>query len=141
MVVDHFLKESTLNPEASEKTLGEPFKNITPEALIAASNKIIGIHRGKVEPDKKDEIFFKRMRGLAETSTDYIQNALPRIQRKIQHRLNGERRVSKIVPLDSFRKPIKSVFTSTRLQGAGETTNFIDILSENSKVTIMGEGE
>ena len=107
--------------------------------MIAASNKIIGIHKGKVEPDKKDEIFFKRMRGLAETSTDYIQNALPGIQKKIQHRLNGERKVSEIVPLDAFRGHIKRVFTRTRLQGAGETTNLIDILSENSKVTKIGE--
>ena len=140
MVVDHFLKESVLNPEASEKTLGAPFKNVTAEALIAASNKIIGIHKGKVEPDKKDEIFFKRMRGLAETSTDFIQNALPGIQRKIAHRLTGERRVGEIVPLDAFRRPIKSVFTTNGLQGAGETTNFVDILSEDGRVTIMGEG-
>ena len=33
-----------------------------------------------------------------------------------------------------------SVFTTMRIQDAGETTNFLDILSEDGKVTIMGEG-
>jgi len=45
-----------------------------------------------------------------------------------------------ILLTNKFYRPIKSVFTTKRIQDTGETTNFLDILSEDGKVTIMGEG-
>ena len=83
MVVNHFKKESVLNAEATKLTLGKPHKNITSDALLDAAGKILNIHKGFDEPDRKDEIFFKRFRGLDVTGAEYLEAAMPAIQRNI----------------------------------------------------------
>ena len=149
MIKNHFEKESHINPEASRLTLGNPYNRVTADVLLASTKKILGIYRQEIEPDNRDEIYYKRFRGIPETGYEYLTNA--ERKRGVQRRIN--RRIDKydnkdikgapmasILGMDLVNPVIKSIFTQSKLRGAGDTTNLLDMLSNESRITIMGEG-
>jgi DNA-directed RNA polymerase subunit beta len=142
MIRNHFLKESRLNPEASVITLGAPYKNVDENALLASTKRIIDVYSSKSEPDSRDEIYFKRFRGLNDTGYEWIKERSGAIQNKIRRRIERivpDEKINNAIKMDIVNPVIKSLFTQAKLRGAGDTTNLLDILSSDSKVTIMGE--
>lgn len=149
MIKNHFENESHINPDASRLTLGDAYDRVTADALLASTGKILGVYRQEIEPDSRDEIYYKRFRGLPETGLEYLTN--PERMRGVKRRIN--RRIDKysdtdiksqpmnsIIGMDLVNPIIKSIFTQSKLRGAGDTTNLLDMLSGDSRVTIMGEG-
>lgn len=140
---DYFEKESKLNPDASRITLGQPYETVVPGALLAATQKILKIHANEAEPDNKDEIYFKRFRDLPETGKEWIDESARSIQTKVRRRIEKEdidlSDIRSVIGMDVVNPVVKSMFTKAKLRGAGESTNLLDILANDSRVTVMGE--
>lgn len=116
---------------------------MTPEAVLAATGRILELHRGTGKPDSRDEIYYKRFRDLPETGKEFLREGKPGLQRRIAWQL--EKQEITEADLRSTFGPglinptVKAIFSRTKLQGAGETTNILDMLSSDSKVTVTGE--
>lgn len=149
MIKNHFEVESHINPEASRLTLGDAYKTVTSDVLLASTSKILGVFRQEVEPDHRDEIYFKRFRGIPETGYEYLtdRERARNIKRKLNRRIDKyddsdikTQPLNTIIGMDIINPVIKSIFTQAKLRGAGDTTNLLDILANETRVTIMGEG-
>ena len=140
----YFSGDVKLDPDASKITLGAKFNTVTGDALLASADKIVNIYRGRAEPDNRDDIYYKVFRSLPEYGKDMLNKASPSIERKLARRiekddvLGGD--LSAALNTNIYTDAIKSIFTLSKLHGAAESTNLLDLFSNESRVTSMGEG-
>lgn len=136
MVNNHFTVESHLNPKVSRLTLGEAYDRVTPSVVLAGTGRILELQRGTGVPDSRDEIYFKRFRDLPETGREYLAEHAEALKRRLARRIEKDS-----IPTGDLRgslgpgeinPTVKSIFTRTKLQGAGETPNILDLMSADS---------
>jgi len=139
-----FVKETfegaEVNPSTMLSSLGKKFSNITGDALLLSSKKVIDISRGDAEEDDRQSLANKQLHGIE----DFVHEALTKkskiyeLQRKIKNNLDRKDRIVEIIPASEqgYGKAIKSVFKAAQLP---TQTNPLQFMSEHTKTTIMGQ--
>lgn len=141
-IIEYFATQADIDPEATQITLGKAATTVDGEVLLTASRKLIELHAGLREPDNRDMLPFKKYHSLEDQLMERLDRRKKAIQGSIRGRLNSQRKNVRqlVAPNMGIGKEIKSTFNRSQLQHSGETTNWLDIMSNDSKVTIMGEG-
>jgi DNA-directed RNA polymerase beta subunit len=52
-----------LDPEVTKRTLGHPHANVTKEAILAATKKLLAVSRKEAEPDDRDHLAYQTFVG------------------------------------------------------------------------------
>lgn len=141
LVVEEMSK-TELRPDSTKITLGKPFTEVTGEALMAGSRKLLRVSRQEERPDDRDSLQFKDLHSAEDLVNERLDksNARRTIIRKITNTLDKHTAVKDIVNPEFFSKPIKSFFTSSTLSERPDQTNPAGFLVGNRRTTIMGEG-
>ena len=127
--VREYLSGRELDPETTRITLGTSYDNLTADAILKASKKILNILKGKDEPDRKDDVAFKRVRQVYHLVSDRIIKNAKQILRKIKSEKD----------LSRFGQVIQQTFTMSNLSEIPMEINPVTILNAGAKTTIMGE--
>lgn len=131
--------ETELRPDTTKMTLGQSFKKVDGNSLIAASQRLLQVSQGKAEPDARDALPFKELHSTEDFFAERIQKGSRDILRKIQNNIDRRSKVRDVVGPDVFNKPVRTLFRTT-LAEIPTQTNPLEMMSNQMKTTITGEG-
>lgn len=133
------LANARLDPEVTQTTLGQPFPAITPQAMLAASRKLLAISKGKAEEDNRDAIHFQTIFSPDDLFAERINrdaNQIVRNKLLWKSTFHG-----KLKTLPGFLTPqLDSVFLQSGLAQALGETNPIETVDQQYRVLRTGEG-
>lgn len=139
-VSDYFLTRTQIDPTMTKQNLGTSYKKVEPRLLLDASKKILNIAKGLDKPDDRDSLISKEIHSIEDFVYERFDKNRDAIEKSIKRNIDKRSKIREIISLDTFNNPIKTLFTSTSLATTTEQTNLMDMISNQWKVTIMGEG-
>lgn len=133
------LNGTTLDPKKTKLTMGVSADKVNKQLLGRATENILGYFRGEREEDNRDDMVFSDYHEIDSQYADAIKSRRRAINKKIYRKINKAEEVSDLIDYNAFNKQIKDVIVNGKLSNATETTNILDLESNDSKATIMGE--
>ena len=138
LIKDKF-KDMEMNPEATQRTLGQGFKNISADSVVATSGKLLGIARGEEKPDDRDSLMFKELLSIEDLMGERIKDQAKTIKRRIDNNINRKRSVKSVMSPDLFGRPVTSFFAKTSLANPADQINPLEMVIAQQKTTILGD--
>lgn len=135
-----------LDPYVTAKTLGKPISRAGIDLLLQSARRILGVSRHEEAPDDRDAPEFKGAFGIEEMLPERIAKQAKYLQRKVLQRLRGgDVSLSRAFGKEWLSPVTTSYFGGTEnieggLANTAEAANPLAILSEQSKLTLTGEG-
>jgi len=129
-----------LDPDVNKITLGKNYNHVSNGAILDASKKIIGIHRGDVEPDDRESLIFKSFYDVEDHMRDRLIKNSNKIIWNLKNKLKRNRSLTKSVSAQAFDPFIVGTITMSQLSTPPSQTNVLSIIGDSSKMTVMGEG-
>ena len=127
-----------LDPEVTKRTLGSPIKNLTPDAVLSITKKLIAVNRKETDPDDRDSMAFQQVFGpedlIAERFTK-DRNTL----RQLLWKATAKKTLDH-VPTGVFNKAITAALVGSGLGSSLEEINPAEIFDHQARVTRLGEG-
>lgn len=127
-----------MDPEVTKRTLGEPIKNLTPDAILKITKKLIAVNRKEADPDDRDSMAFQHILGpedlIAERFTK-DRNTL----RQLLWKATAKKTLDH-VPTGVFNKAITAALVGSGLGSSLEEINPAEIFDHQARVTRLGEG-
>jgi len=137
------LKETEIDEWTLNVTLGEKASFLTPKLLFKASNKMLGVSDGSVKPDRRDALYFKRPMGIDDMVLFALEKRRGAIERKVKDRLQDPSKGLQSIlsrPLVTLGSTVRGKFIIDELAGIPEQVNPLEMVSNTSEMTVMGEG-
>ncbi len=136
-----FMKSKTqINPEATKSAIGKEFNSLTPELLALSAGKLINVKDGKDKIEDRDSLTNKSIMGPADFFKERIEKNNLSVVYNIQRNINKYSDIKKILSPNVFKSFSDKFFIESDKSATTEQTNPLQMLSDASKVTIMGEG-
>lgn len=129
-----------LDPESTESTLGAAFSNVTPEAIMLATNKILKISRQQAEGDDRDSLEFQTIHDFSDFMSEKIQHDQNQVMRSLLWKLTNKNGAQDVIPSSPLDKHLSNFFNHARLSQAVEEINPLDMYDQNQRVVRLGEG-
>jgi DNA-directed RNA polymerase beta subunit len=134
-------RNTVLDPEVTERTLGEPFTRVTPAALVKASKKILDVHREGVDTDDRDSLAFQQLLSADDFVRERILLEGRNLTKKAKTKAaSGILDLDRVVPPSPFTRTLRNFVTNSSLASIPTQINPVEILDSATKVTTLGEG-
>lgn len=136
-------ENTQLDPEVTQKTLGKRFDRVTPNALLAASNKLLRAYQEDTDFDERDSLEFKRLFGADDFLGERVKLEARNVRRKLVDRLDragAKPDLNKILPRSPFSKTVNQFLSTSSLANSPDQINPVEILDQVVRVTSLGEG-
>jgi DNA-directed RNA polymerase beta subunit len=134
-----YFKNMKLDAFVMGKTLGSPSSFVTPQLMLDASKKLLGVFGRHVEADDRDNVVFSKFLGAEDYVKEHIEHDAGKIQLKAKNKLRQKRNLSWL-HAGFFSPQIKSVFVGNSLAQNIEGVNPMEQYMLAHKVTKMGTG-
>lgn len=133
------LARSELDPEVTQKTLGEPYANITPEVLLRATGKLINVSRKEEDVDDRDSIEFQSIHDASDLFRERIEQDAGMQARRALWRATyrGNLKGMRAGELD---RQLESAIYGSGLGIPLEEINPTEISDKNLRLIRLGEG-
>jgi len=146
-----YFDQTELRPEVTQKTVGQAFSKVSPEAIIAGSKELISAVAGNRAPDDRQSLEFKKAMSVSDLLRERLVKDngelspyLNEFRKKIHRKLNNVRQpptqIGQMLSAGQFTPAVTSFFTQSSLAHTPDQTNPIHMLNGMTKITIMGEG-
>ena len=132
--------QTELRGDTTKLTLGKEFTKVGGDTLLAASSKLLNVHRGTDETDHRDALQFKELWSVEDFIPERITNSKRRIERRIRNNVDRKTSIRSIVSSDVFNLPVKTFFTSTNLAQQPSQVNPLDFIGGHLRTTLLGPG-
>ena len=135
------LEPIQLDEETTASTMGAPYKSLTPDALLQASNKVLKLSRSMSadDEDDRDSLAYQRVMGPA----DYIPERIVRdgggLVRKMFQRVIRDGNLDSIES-GAFQPHVDSVFLEDKHASYIDGASPFEAMDLNSMVSRIGEG-
>ena len=139
-LIKEALGQTVLREDTTAITLGKGYKTVDRNSLLAASKKLLSVHRGESKVDNRDALQFKELWSTEDFIPERITNSRRRIERRVKNNLDRRDSVRSIMSLDIFNVPVKAFFTSTAISQQTDQTNPLDMISSHMRTTLIGPG-
>lgn len=136
-------KQTMLDPDVTERTLGQRFTHVDQQALLKASQKLLDVHRRGIDTDDRDSLAFQSLYGVDDFIKERIQLEGRNLKQKARMRASlagKEPTIEKIIPASPFTKSIRSFVTNAALAAIPTQINPMEIIDSAVRVTNLGEG-
>jgi DNA-directed RNA polymerase beta subunit len=133
------LKAMKLDASVMGRTLSTNTGNVTPQIILAASQKLIAVFSKQAPPDDRDNVVFSKFLGTEDYIKEHIEHDAGKIQLKAKNKLRQKRNLSWLHG-GFFTPQVKSVFVGNALAQNIEGVNPMEQFMLAHKVTKMGEG-
>jgi len=149
MALDHEAKraeiekswaKTQLDPEVTHATLGHGHDRVTIPALLAASKKLLQIHKGETEVDDVDALTYKTFHAIDDVLAERLGLAARDWKMKARFALNGKTNIREALKPAPFSNSIRKFVTTSSLTAVPTGINPMEILDHAMKVTSLGEG-
>ena len=132
------LQEMELDPEVTQRTLGQAFTKVDPSVLFATTKKLLAVARLEADPDDRDAMAFQTVLGPEDLLSERISKAQGHLRTalwKATNRKNLQR-----LPSGLFTKPLQDAIMTSGLGQPGEEINPLQVYDQQGRVSRMGVG-
>ena len=136
-------KATQLDPAITQKTLGKRFSQVSPDALLAASNKLLRAYREDVDFDERDSLEYKKLFAVDDFVGERIKLEARNVKRKLLNKLDTagpKPDLERLLPRSPFTKTINQFLSTSALANNPDQINPVEILDQAVRVTSLGEG-
>jgi len=134
-----YLKDMKLDASVMGKTLSNPVSFVTPQTILASTQKLLNVFARKEEEDDRDNVVFSKFLGPEDYLKEHIDYDAGKLQAKAKSKLRQKRNLSWL-HAGFFTPQVKSVFVGNALSQNIEGVNPMEQFMLAHKVTKMGPG-
>jgi DNA-directed RNA polymerase subunit beta len=127
-----------MDPDVTSATLGQPFKNVSADSILAATRRILAIHKKEADPDDRDAMAYQNMYGPEDLFAERMKSAY-KIMRPMLWASSFKKNLSSFSP-GFLTSHLNSAITSSGLGQPLEEVNPADLLNQVTRVSRLGEG-
>ncbi len=128
-----------MDPEVTRRTLGKPYANMSLDAVLDITKKLINVNKKEADPDDRDALHFQRFVGPEDLFSERIERDKGQVRRNLLWKMSGKGNLSSM-PSSVLDKQLKSALLSSGLGQAIEEINPTDLYEKTMSVTRVGEG-
>ena len=128
-----------LDPEVTQRTLGERHDRITPEAIGRITSKLMNISKGAEDTDDRDSLAYQETWSAPDLLHERIIKDAGRIGSRLLWRATLRKSLSGM-PSSALNPQLDSLFYKSGLSQPLEEINPLDSMDQNMRVTRLGEG-
>lgn len=139
--IREYLDGTSMDPEVNRVTLGAPFDKASGAAMLAASNKILEVHRRAADVDDRDSLSFKTFHSVDDFIRERLQLDARAMRNKLGWKLEASRGAIKdALPAAPLTRAVTGFLTTSSLSAVPMQINPMELVDEASRVTLLGEG-
>ena len=130
--------KTELDDGVTQRTLGKPYKNLTPDAILDITKKLIAVNRREADPDDRDSMAYQQVFGPEDLISERFvkdKTALRQLLWKATAKKNLDH-----IPSGVFNKSISAALIGSGLGSSLEEINPAEIFDHQTRVTRLGEG-
>lgn len=136
-----YFNATSMDPEVTLATLGYPHDKASPMAILAASKKLLEVHKAAADVDDRDSLAFKTFHSVDDFVKERIMLDARAMRGKIGLKLDASRGdVRKAIPSGPFTRAIHGLLVGSSLSAVPMQINPMELIDEASRVTMLGEG-
>jgi hypothetical protein len=128
-----------LDPFVTQNTLGAPYANLSPQTVLAVTQKLAGVARGEMDTDDRDSLAYQQFLGPEDLFAERIQRDKGNIRRAALWRMSNKGNL-KSMPTGLLTPQLQAALVSSGLGLALEEINPTEILDKLTSTTRLGEG-
>lgn len=128
-----------LDPEISQRTLGQPFARMDKDAILAATRKLLAVSRGEAESDDRDHPAYQRFVGPEDLIRERVERDHGRHQKNAFWQVSRDGNLKRM-PSGLMTQQIEQVLTGSGLAQVIEEINPLEVFDKQGRITRMGEG-
>lgn len=141
----HALREyfdtTSMDPQVTMATLGYPHEKATPHAILAASKKLLDVHKAAADVDDRDSLAFKTFHSVDDFVKERIMLDGRAMRGKMGIKLDAHRGdIRKALPSGPFTRSLHGLLVGSSLSAVPMQINPMELIDEASRVTMLGEG-
>lgn len=137
--IKQWLNHTKLDAEIVNQTIGVNADKISPQVLLAASEKLIRINKKTAEPDDRDHLKFSRFLGLEDFMEEHIARDAGRLQQKAAFKMQTKKNLSWLTP-GFFSPQLRSTIIGNSLAQNVDGINPLEHWDNSHRITKMGPG-
>ena len=138
--VTEALAGSGLDPSVVVRTLGlENVTGVTGQVMLRAAQKLLNINRGAEDPDERDNPRFSKFYGVEDMMRERIDKDAGRLTKSMLFRAKRDKSLSRI-GRNALAPYLDTFLSGSGLAMPGEEANPLSILTQQSRITRLGEG-
>jgi DNA-directed RNA polymerase subunit beta len=127
-----------MDPEVTKRTLGEAIKNLSPDAMLKITKKLIAVNRKEAETDDRDSMAFQQVLGPEDLIAERFTKDRAMV-RQLLWKATAKKTLDH-VPTGAFNKAITAALIGSGLGSSLEEINPAEIFDHQTRVTRLGEG-
>lgn len=132
------LNRMELDPEVTKRTLGAPHKNLTAEAILSTTKKLLAVNRRETDADDRDHLAFQNLMGPEDLIAERIGKDKMTLNKLLWQ--SGFRGNLEHIQPGAFTRSIMNAFTLSGLGQAAEEVNAAELVDHQGRITRLGEG-
>lgn len=137
---DYFGK-TAMDPEVTQRTLGQAFDKASPLSMLAASKKLLEVHRAAEDTDDRDSLEFKTFHQVDDVIKERIGLDARALKLKMGIKLDASKgKLRDAIPAAPFTKSLGMFLTNSKLTAVPMQINPMELVDQSAKVTSLGEG-
>ncbi len=137
-LADAFAKME-LDPEVTKRTLGKPYTNLSPEVMLAATKKLLGISRGEQDVDDRDHLAYQTFLGPEDLFSERVRRDHGRLRSQLLMKASFKGSL-KDMPSGSLSPQLEQALLGSGLGQAIEEINPAEVFDKQSRISRLGEG-
>ena len=138
--VTEALAGSGLDPSVVVRTLGlENVSGVTGPVILRAAQKLLNINRGAEDPDERDNPRFSKFYGVEDMMRERIDKDAGRLTKSMLFRAKRDKSLARI-GRNALAPYLDTFLSGSGLAMPGEEANPLSILTQQSRITRLGEG-
>lgn len=130
--------KTELDEEVTKRTLGKPYKHLTPDAILDITKKLIAVNRKEAESDDRDSMAFQQVFGPEDLISERFVKDKTAL-RQLLWKATAKKSLDHI-PSGVFNKSITAALIGSGLGSSLEEINPAEIFDHQTRVTRLGEG-
>jgi len=133
------LESTELDPEVTRHTLGKAYKNLSLDAMLDTTKKLLAVQRGEAEVDDRDDLSYQTFLGPEDLFSERVRRDHGRTRQELLRKASMSGNLSK-VSSGALTKQIEQAIMGSGLAQVIEEINPSEIFDKQSRVTRLGEG-
>lgn len=133
------IENMEIDPEVSRKTLGYPHENLTLDAMLDTTRKLLAVSRGEKDIDDRDHLAYQTVHGPEDFFAERLEKDYGNARRTAFNRASWQGNLGKFNP-GMLTKQLESALIHSGLGINIEETNPSDVFDKQYRITRLGEG-
>lgn len=134
-----WVREMRMSADVNKTTVGVDTDRVTPDLLLATSNKLLKINKREAEPDSKDSLQFQRIYSAPDFVAEHVLRDAGRVGRQLLWKATNRGNVD-FMPTGALDQHVSDVFNTSKMANMIDGSSPLEVTEATYKVTRIGEG-